>query len=274
MSTHRFAPMPKNLEPTRATLHQYAHAIGVVPRVHAEPHEKWWHVSLNVTNRGLETDAMALPDGGQWSLRLDLISHEVVVEVKGEAMRRIGLGDGLTGTQMGDAVIAAAAELGLTGEYAREKFESDEAREYDPAVAATFFENLQAIHEVLADHRGRLDESVGPLQLWPHGFDLAFEWFGTRVEEYEEHGEMQRLPAQCNFGFYPGGRPYFYANPWPFESDALLSVELPSGAGWHTEGWQGSMLNYDDVAGSDGAADRILGYLGAVYEVAAPTLTA
>ena len=85
---------------------------------------------------------------------------------------------------------------------------------------------------------------------------------------------MTEHPAQLNFGFYPGGEPYIYANPWPFESDALLAVELPSGAEWHTEDWQGSMLNYDEVAGSYGSADRILDYLGAVFEAVAPTLTA
>ncbi len=274
MSTHRLTPMPENLEPTRATLHQYAHAIGVLPRVHAEPHEKWWHVSLTVSERGLETDEMALPGGGTFTIRLDLMAHEVVIETNDAATKRIAMGSGLTGSQMGDAVIGAVAELGVTGEYPREKFESAEAREYGPTVAAAFFENLSAIRDVLAAHRERLGDSVGPLQLWPHGFDLAFEWFGTRVEEYEEHGEMQRLPAQCNFGFYPGGRPYFYANPWPFENDALVAVDLPSGAEWHTEGWQGSMLNYDEVAGSDAAAERILDYLAAVYEAASPTLTA
>jgi hypothetical protein len=175
---------------------------------------------------------------------------------------------------MGDAVTAAVAQYGLTGEYAREKFESDDVRDYDPEVAEAFFANLRHIHDVLARHRERVGGSVGPLQLWPHGFDLAFEWFGTRVEEYEEHGALQRLPAQCNFGFYPEGRPYLYANPWPFESEALLGVELPSGAEWHTEGWQGSMLNYDEVVGDEAAAERILDYFGSVYEAAAPTLTA
>ncbi len=274
MPARQLNPMPENFEPTRATLHQYAHAIGVVPRVHAEPHDKWWHVSLNITERGLETDPMSLPDGGTLNLRLDIRSHDVVVEANGEVRKRIPLSGGLTGTQMGEAVLATVAEHGLSGDYPREKFESDEVRRYDPAAAEAFFENLRAIHEVLDTHRAGLGKSVGPLQLWPHGFDLAFEWFGTRVEEYEEHGGLQRLPAQCNFGFYPGGRPYFYANPWPFESDTLLAVELPAGAEWHTEGWEGSMLNYDEVAGDENAADRILEYLGAVYEAAAPTLTA
>ena len=272
MPIHRLNHMPENLAPTLASLHQYAHAIGVVPRVHAEPHEKWWHISLKVTDRGLETDLMELPGGGTFNLRLDLQSHEVVVEASGESTQRLPLGGRLTGTEMGDAIVAAVAALGLSGDYPREKYESDEALQYDSAVAAAFFENLSAIHEVLATHRSRLGDSVGPLQLWPHGFDLAFEWFGTRVEEYEEPGGLQQMPAQCNFGFYPGDRPYLYANPWPFEGEVLRTVVLPAGAAWHSEGWEGSMLNYDEVAGDPGAADLILDYFGAVYEAAAPTL--
>lgn len=103
---------------------------------------------------------------------------------------------------------------------------------------------------------------------------MAFEWFGTRVAEYEEHGEMKQFPSQCNFGFYPAGRAYLYANPWPFEADALLPVELPSGAEWHTDGWEGSILYYDQLAGDPAAEKRILDYLAAVFEAAAPTLTA
>jgi hypothetical protein len=103
---------------------------------------------------------------------------------------------------------------------------------------------------------------------------MAFEWFGTRIEEYEENGVMQRLPAQCNFGFYPGGRAYLYANPWPFDGAALLGVELPSGAEWHTEEWQGSILYYDLLIGEDSPGERVLDYLHAVFAAAAPTLSA
>jgi len=272
--SRQFAKMPDDIEPTRASLHQYALAIGSIPRVHAEPHEKWWHVSLNLTGRGLETDSMPLPDGATFAVRLDMHSHAVVIEANGETVKSIPFGDGLTGTEMGSAVIAAVGDLGLSGEYATEKFESDEAREYDAATAAAFFEILTNIHDVYSIHRERIDASVGPLQLWPHGFDLAFEWYGTRVEEYEEHGEMKAHPSQCNFGFYPAGRPYLYANPWPFEADELLGVELPSGAVWNTEGWQGSMLHYDKLAGDEAAEQRILDYFKAVFDAAEPTLTA
>lgn len=270
----QFAPMPDNFEPTRATLHQYANAIGVIPRAHAEPHEKWWHVSLNVTPRGLETDTMTLTGGESFNARLDLRSHDVVVAKNGEDFAQISMQDGLTGTQMGAAVIAAVGELGLNAEYAKEKFQSDDVREYDPAAAEAFCGIVNRMAGVYAKHRDSIGDRVSPVQLWPHGFDMAFEWFGTRVEEYTENGEVTKYPSQCNFGFYPGGRAYLYANPWPFEGDALLGVELPGGAEWHTEGWEGSILHYDQLLGDDDAEKRVLSYLQTVFDHAAPTLTA
>jgi hypothetical protein len=269
-----FAPLPDDFEPTRATLHQYSHAVAVVPRAHAGPHDKWWHISLTVTERGLETDPMELPDGGTFNVRMDLRTHEVVLEAEGADVARISMAQGLTGTEMGDAILAAVASLGLEAQYAREKFESNEARSYDMETAEAFHQIITHMAAVFTIHSESLGERVGPLQLWPHGFDMSLEWFGTRVEEYEEEGEVRQHPSQCNFGFYPGGRAYLYANPWPFEGDKLLDIELPGGAAWHTEGWEGSILYYDQVVGDPNAENRILDYLRAVYEAAAPTLTA
>lgn len=274
MSHAPLPPMPPDFEPTRATLHAYAHAVGAIPRVHGTTHPKWWHISLEVTPLGLVTDSMALPDGGTFRLRMDLVAHRIVLESSDGRRQELAMTTGMTGTEMGDAVIAAVAGWGLDGEYTREKFESDEPRPYDPKVAAGFFAVLVGVEHVLALHRATLPGVVGPLQVWPHGFDLAFEWFGTRIETYEEHGEVVELPAQINFGFYPGGEPYLYANPWPFESDVLLDRPLPAGAGWHTEGWQGSMLPYRQVAGRDDGMERILAYTKAVFEAASPTLLA
>jgi len=85
---------------------------------------------------------------------------------------------------------------------------------------------------------------------------------------------MNVSPAQLNLGFYPRGRPYFYSNPWPFEGDALLPVELPYGASWHTDGWEGSVLYYDEVAGRPDGRERVLAYARAVFAAAVPTLSA
>lgn len=261
-------------EPTRKTLHLYSNVVGVIPRAHAEPHSKWWHISLKVLPDGLVTDHMHLPQGGMFRLKMDLRHHRIVLSTSIGPEVQFDMAAGLTATEMGDRVLAALTDLGLSGDYARQKFENDESRVYDPAAVENFLAALVKADGILKRHRETLVGEVGPVQLWPHGFDLAFEWFGTRVERYEEHGELQELPAQINFGFYPGEPAYFYANPWPFEAAKLVDHPLPEGARWHDEGWQGTMLPYAEVAGDPQAETRLLAYFGEVYKLAAPTLTA
>ena len=84
---------------------------------------------------------------------------------------------------------------------------------------------------------------------------------------------MAELPAQINLGFYPAGDAYFYSNPWPFDGDALLDVALPEGARWNTEGWEGSILAYADLAGQPDGVERFLEYAGVVFDASSPLLT-
>ncbi|MEM7331353.1 MAG: DUF5996 family protein [Chloroflexota bacterium] len=267
-------PSLESFEPTRATLHNYANAIGVVPRSHGIPHPKWWHISLKLGVDGLATDLIPLPSGGVVSLKLNLVSHEIMIQTsKGQQMSQPMTG-GLTGTRMGDWVIESIASLGLAGEYARGKFESDEAREYDPDEASRFFEILTAVNAIFQIHRANLSGELGPIQLWPHGFDLAFEWFGSLQVEAEEHGALQTFPSQLNLGFFPGGDPYFYSNPFPFATDTLLANNLPVGATWHTEGWEGSMLPYQAIVNDPNGQARVLDYAKTVFKLASPTLMA
>ncbi len=269
-----FPALPEDLEPTRATLHAYAHAVGVIPRTHAISHPKWWHISLQVQPHGLATESMLLPDGRSFWVRMDLHAHSTVIDVSDGSSHAIDMGAGLTATEFGDRLVAAVGELGLDGEYDRDRYVNDDPRPYDPAVAASYFDALVHIERTMEAHRSSLEGSVGPIQMWPHGFDLAFEWFGTRVEKYEENGEMVEYPSQLNFGFYPGGRAYFYSNPWPFDGPRLTSIALPHGAEWHTEGWEGTILYYDLLAGDPDGPAKLVEFGRAVHAAAAPTLTA
>ena len=274
MSTEINFPALAGWESTRKTLHLYSNVVGVIPRAHAEFHPKWWHISLKVLPDGLVTNHMPLPQGGTFRLKMDLRQHQIILSTSIGPEVQFDMTAGLTATAMGNQVLAAVAELGLSGDYARQKFENDEPRVYDPAAVETFLAALVKADATLKRHRETLVGEVGPVQLWPHGFDLAFEWFGARVEKYEEHGDLQELPAQINFGFYPGEPAYFYANPWPFEADKLLDHSLPEGARWHDEGWQGTILPYAEVVDDPKAKERLLAYFGEVYKVAAPTLMA
>lgn len=275
MSSSPFFPSLEGLEPTRKTLHLYALAVSVVPRAHAIPHPKWWHISLKVRPEGLVTDNMPLPGGGIFALRMDLRNHAVVLHTSRDETQSFSMREGLTGTAFGDRLLEALAQLGLQGDYARQKFENDEPRAYDPALAENLFTALVNSDYLFKKHRAGLPGDPGPVQLWPHGFDLAFEWFGTRQVEYEEDGKIVLHPSQLNLGFYPGQpEPYFYSNPWPFEKDQLLDKALPAGARWFTEGWEGSMLSYAELAGREDAAESLLAYARAVFEASQPTLMA
>ena len=267
-----FPPMPADFEPTRATLHQYSHAIAVVPRAVAVPHDRWWHVSLNVGELGLETDPMSLDDGRTMVLALDVPNHDVVVAVDGASHARFSMAEGLTGTELAERVHEVVELLGIDEDYDADRYESDEPREYDAEAASAFWTILRLAYEALSEHRAGLGNSVGPVQLWPHGFDIAFEWFGAKAVPYEEDGAAEMIPSQCNFGFYPGGEAYFYANPWPFAAADLLGIDLPHGAEWHTDGWEGSKLPLSLLAGLPDGYERLKDYYMAVFCAAEPTL--
>jgi hypothetical protein len=270
-------PSLDGFEPTRQTLQLYSRAVGVIPRAHGDFHPKWWHISLKVEPNGLITDEMIGADGGVLRLMMDLTEHKVVFLLNGKPVQEISMLEGKSATAFGETLLAIAAELlGLSGDYAREKFRNDEPRQYDPDMAETYLIALVNAERLFQAHRATLSGEVSPIQLWPHGFDLAFEWYGTRIQMYEEEGEMGEHPSQLNLGFYPGNTDdaYFYSNPWPFDAEALLSQELPDGAKWYNESWKGSVFPYAELVGDARAEERLRGYARAVYDIASPTLMA
>ncbi len=277
MITGTSFPSLEGFEPTRQTLQLYSRVVSAVPRAHGQFHPKWWHVSLKVQPDGLITDKVALPDGRALRLKIDLVNHGIVLTVDDTPVHTLSMTEGKSSTALADDLLTEVAEFGLSGPYDRHRFENNEPREYDPARVGDFLSALVNADRIFKQHRLTLRGQTGPVQLWPHGFDLSFEWFGTRVQVYEEHGERQEFPSQLNLGFFlgsPGIAPYFYSNPWPFEADALLGQPLPDGAIWHTEGWQGTLLPYKALVGNPNAEERLLGYARRIFELTAPTLTA
>ncbi|MCL4262532.1 MAG: hypothetical protein KJ069_04930 [Anaerolineae bacterium] len=268
-------PSLDGFEPTRQTLHWYSQAVGIVPRAHGIAHPRWWHISLRVRPDGLVTDSVSLPGGGILALRLDLRQHQIVLETSRGDVRSFSMAAGLTGTEMGEVVITAVAEFGLTGEFARAKFENNDPRTYDPDQARRYFDLLVEIDRIFKTHKASLKGETGPVQVWPHGFDLAFEWFSARTVTQEEHGKVKEFPAQLNLGFYPGSvdtPPYFFSNPFPFAADKLLDKPLPHEARWHTEEWQGTLLPYAALVNDANGEKKLFEYAQAVYDLAAPTL--
>ncbi|MFQ5943375.1 MAG: DUF5996 family protein [Anaerolineales bacterium] len=261
--------------PTRDTLSQYAAAVGVVPRALAKFHPKWWHISLKVGDEGAATDPIPHPrsPGVTFQLTMNLKAHSVEISTSEGELRSLSMTEGLSSTNFGDQLLALLGEIGIEADVEREKFENDDARTYDPQAASKYSDILREAASTLELHRSGLVGETGPTQLWPHNFDMAFEWFGTRMVPY---GEDSELPAQINFGLAPGdsshSEAYFYSNPWPFD-DSLVGHELPSGARWFTESWQGTLLPYAEIADDEFGTDKLAAYFRAVYDLASPLLT-
>jgi len=267
-------PALDDWEETYKTLHLYCLAVGVVPRVHAKSHPKWWHIGLQVIPEGLRTVNMDLPSGGVFWLEVDLRQHKTAINTGQGRGFELSHTAGLSGTEFGNQLLAAVAELGLNGKYARTRFEDDEPRLYDPAAAERFLDVLVEVNRIFNDHRASLPGDTSPVNFWTHGFDLALEWYGSRVYSFDGEGERQEYPGQINFGFFPRDKPYFYSNPWPFEAEMLLDKQLPRGANWHTEGWQGTIMPYNELVGDPDAEARLRDYFLAVFDLCSPMFLA
>ena len=190
MSDKPIFPALTDFEATRQTLQLYSRVVGVVPRAHCDFHPKWWHISLKVEPGGLITNPAALPEGGEFRVKMDLNQHKILLLVDGGLHNEISMTAGLTANQMADEILRDVADLGLTAEYATEKYNNDDPREYNPAAAENYLTALVNADRIFKAHRATLSGEVGPVQVWPHGFDLDFEWFGTRVETYEEEVDV------------------------------------------------------------------------------------
>ena len=248
---------------TRDTLHAYCRVLSALRRAHAPPHPRWWHVSLRVEPRGFVMPATSWPGrpDASFGMALDLVDHRLNVVANLDedpavgtdvSVSSIDLREGLSGSALGDRVVHILGEAGIAVTPDRERYADETVRRYDPDHAAAWLAAFQAAECALGTVRGDLPGERGPIQLWPHHFDLAFECFGTRQVTYVEDGEEREATAQigCGFSSLPseegGAWPYFYATPWPFD-ETLRQTVLPSQGAWVTEGWQGALLPYPEV---------------------------
>ena len=142
MSEKPIFPALTDFEATRQTLQLYSRVVGVVTRAHCDFHPKWWHISLKVEPGGLITDPAALPQGGEFRVKMDLNQHKILLLVDGGLHNEISMTAGLTANEMADEILRDVADLGLTAEYATEKYNNDDLREYDPAAAENFLTAL------------------------------------------------------------------------------------------------------------------------------------
>jgi len=215
---------------------------------------------------GLSTAPITLGDGSELISTLDIARHQITVAA-GADVRSIALKPGPSPLSVGEAITALAAEYGTDVGADASRYEDAAVQQYDPSDALSWLENTRWLMNTFDEINASISGEIAGPHLWPHGFDVATEWFSSKTVEYNGSDAS----AQIAIGFYPAGDAYFYVNPWPFE-DAWAEAELPGGAVWHLDGWQGAKLMASDL-GNGGDRDVVVAVATAVHDLARDALS-
>jgi hypothetical protein len=263
MSSQMPFPALPDWTPTRNTLHAYAKVLGAIRRAFTPELYDWQHVSLRLYTAGLTTTPIPHPSepARSFALSMDLRNHYVLLTDSVGEVQQYRIAEGYTATELANLLLEKLAEMGVEGQVLREKFESDEECRYALDDAERYFSALSGVGRVMQGFLDRLPGEKSDLQLWPHGFDLAFFKYGDRVAEYEEEGETKE--ARAKIGDLEGE--YFYVYSFPHEEQVTEAV-LPASASWHLKGWKGAMLPYGELAEKDDGADRLREFLQVAYD--------
>lgn len=259
--------LPTGWEPTRATLQRYAHAVTALPRAGAPADPRWRQVAMGVVPNGLVSAATPLGDGTELVSLIDLVNHQIVISA-GETRKVFDLTEGPSPQAVGDAIATIATEHGATFTVDASRYDDDSVQEYDATDAGAFLDVATSVAEAFAQiNKGLTGEISGP-HLWPHGFDIATEWYSDKKFDYDG----TPTSGQIAIGWYPAGDAYFYANPWPFEED-WTSSDLPGAATWNTDGWQGAKLVVADIPEGSGA-DSVIALGTSVHDIVGAAFSA
>jgi hypothetical protein len=258
-------------QPTRDTLQGYSKVLGKIRRALTPPQKHWWHISLHVAPQGLTTTAIPISDADDdatFEMVLDMQQAQLLITTSRGESRQIPL-TGQSVKEFGDTTLAALAELGIAIEIDRSLFADESPGVIDRASAKNCCEALVNIDRIFKQFKAELPGETGPVQLWPHHFDLALLWFSGRKVPGVDPANEEDADEQMNFGFSTGDEgmpaPYFYATAYPWPA-AITDAALPAGAVWHTESWKGALLMYELLIEADQPEEKLLAYLRAVYQ--------
>ena len=266
MTNYVFPPLPlENWKPTLDTLQNYAKFIGKVRRALTPRQKHWSHVSLRVDASGVTTTAIPAPPQ-TFDMRLEFTTHRLVVNTSRGDQWATPL-EGQSPAHFMKVGLAALAGFGIEPDVDQSLFSSTRGGTYDQASVNRFWQALAQLDAIFKQFKGELRQETGPVQLWPHHFDLAMLWFSGRLVPGQDPDNEEYADEQMNFGFVPGddsiSEPYFYITAYPLP-DGLTKTRLPSDAYWLTEGFTGAIMPYAALVDSSNADHKLLDFFRTV----------
>ncbi len=250
-------------KPTRDTLHEYAKIVGKLRGRYMPRSKHWWHITLNVSARGLTTTPFPIA-GQNLELTLDLAAHRLAIESsEGWDAHQPLTGQNEAGLCRWIERTLAAADIELEPDLLA-PFDGEAILPYDPEAMSRFRQVINWVDAAFKTFKGGLREETSPVQIFPHHLDLAMNWFSGRLVPGVDPADEESADEQMNFGFVTGDGSiqdaYFFATAYPAPVN-WTALALPEGAYWYTEGWTGAVLPYAVVAAASSPFELLLDYL-------------
>ena len=249
--------------PTRDTLHQVARVLGSWRARHHPKAKHWWHITLRVTAAGLSTGPVPF-EAESVEATLDLVDHSVSL-CSSAGWRSSVPFQGHTQATFVEAFAAALVDGGaapVAGTF--EKCKGETTLAYDAADAVAYRRTLVWLDGVFKTFQGGLREETSPVQVFPHHFDLAMNWFSGRLVPGKDPADEEASDEQMNFGFVTGDgaipEAYVYATAYP-TPDHFTDLALVEGARWQTQGWTGAVLPFAAIQQAEDPRGCLLTFL-------------
>lgn len=273
---------------TIVTLHLVSQIVGKVPTALLPWRNHGWHLTLQVTSRGLRTEPL-YGAGEPFELTIDLVGHRVcLIDGRGEASIP------LRSTTMADFHAAFMTLIAQSGRQVAIHpapnevepaipFAEDRApRSYDRGSAERLHGALLAADRVFKKFRSGFLGKVSPVHFFWGSFDLAVTRFSGRPAPLHPGG-IPNLPDEVtreayshevsSAGFWPGGAgaeggPFFYSYAYPGPDGFPEAPVRPEAARFDKDLGE-FLLDYEAVRRATDPDAALLAFLNSTYEAAA-----
>ncbi len=261
-----------NIKQTIETLKKYADVISFI-KGSKTPHQKnWEEFSLKFYAKGLTTTPIPYDsEGSIEALDININFNEQKLKIfAGKNRDEITLA-GQSQFEFTEELKNKLKKYGVNIDFPEDKFVETKSLFYSPEEALLFWDVLRQIYFVFLEFKGEITEETSGINFWAHHFDVGMLWFSGRLIEGQDPENWVYSREQMNFGFSPGddgiNEPYFYVTAYPFPKK-ITETELPGGAYWHTEGWNGAVLMYSDLLKFNDSRQALLNFFQIVFKLA------